>query len=51
MLFSFFPDFSFPGSFVVKVQKMVYNYQFQSLMLYISRTVDHIIRIFVDTQV
>ena len=34
----------------VKVQKMTHNYQFQSVTLYISRTVDHILKI-VGTQV
>ena len=34
----------------VKVQKMTHDYEFQSVTLYISRTVDHIIKIF-DTQV
>ena len=34
----------------VKGQKVVHNYQFQSVTLYISRTVDYIIKIF-GTQV
>ena len=34
----------------VKGQKMVHNYQFQSVTLYILKTVDHIINIF-GTQV
>ena len=39
------------GSFTgVKGQKMTHNYQFQSVTLNISRTVDHIIKI-VGTQV
>ena len=34
----------------VKVQKMTHDYEFQSAALYISRTVDHIIKVF-GTQV
>ena len=30
----------------LKMQKMTHNYQFQSVTLYISRTVDHMIKIF-----
>ena len=41
--FSFFQNSDFLGFLgVVKEQKMTINCQFQSLTLYISRTVDHI---------
>ena len=45
-IFSKFRFFGFLGE-VVKGQKMTHNYQFQSVTLYISTTVDHIIKIFV----
>ena len=48
-IFSKFWFFGFLGG-RVKGQKMTHNYQFQSVTLYISRNVDHIMKI-VGTQV
>ena len=49
--FSFFKILSFRrfrggGWGGVKGQKVTHNYQFQSVTIYISRAVDHIIKIF-----
>ena len=41
-----FGGFFFGGG-GVKGQKMTYNYQFQYVLLYISATVDHIIKILI----
>ena len=49
-IFSKFWFFGFLGEGDVKKQKMTHNDQFQSVALYISGTVDHIIKIF-GTQV
>ena len=45
-LFFFFLHFFKILIFQVKGQKMAHNYQFQSVTLYISGTVDHIIQDF-----
>ena len=45
-VFSKFWFFGLLGEVGVKGQKMIHNYQFQSATLHISRTVDHIIKIF-----
>ena len=44
--FFIFPKFWFFGFLGRRGQKMTHNYQFQSVTLYISGTVDHIIKIF-----
>ena len=49
-MFLNFQNCIFGGFSGVKVQKMTLNYQFQSFMLFISGTVDHIMEIF-GTQV
>ena len=45
-VFSFFQNADFWVFRGVKRQKMTHNYQFQSVTLYISRTVYHIIKMF-----
>ena len=50
IIFHFFKILIFWVFKGIKGQKMTQNYQFQSIILYISRTVNHIIKIF-GTQV
>ena len=41
-ILSFFQNYDFSGFYSVKGQKMTQNYQFQSVLLFIAGTVDHI---------